>query len=510
MQETMRWNYKAPDGTLYGYVSQREEKAGTQPSSIEHKLVPHFHGDDVPGIPGTLPGTSRIFGTETLQSRSNPVFITGTEKCAYALQGLGLQAITSLGRHDQVHLADWSLLAKASEIYLLIDDHDNGRKYAQRVYQSLRPLLAETEIYTLECAKIDSTHMCGYLKTFPELRDWNELESLNNHPERDKVASRLSLGIKGNREPIPPNWKFVTTRNNHRLIAANDFCNLQLPPRQLLLSPWLAEGSINMIFADRGIGKTFFCLSAAIAIANGEDFVSYTAPVAAPVLYLDGEMQATAMQERFRALGGTNTKAPLYIYTPDVQDQDNGTPDLGEDAGRNDINSLIEQVGPKVVFIDNISTFVRTGNENEADSWAPVQEWLVQLRKRGIAIVLVHHANKEGKQRGSHKKEDVMDVVIQFKRPDDFLQGSDDTRIKIKYTKSRHLTAQDIQEIEATLVSEGDSLCWTYKAGDMAFTQAIEMLKEGSLSMSDIAEEFGVSKSTVHRWKKKAAEQHLL
>ncbi|MDF1687962.1 MAG: AAA family ATPase, partial [Parvibaculaceae bacterium] len=503
-------NYKAPDGTLYGYVSQREERMGTQPSSIKHKLAPHFNGDDVPGIPETLPGMYRVFGSETLQSRSNPVFVTGTEKCAYALQGLGLQAITSLGGHEQAHLADWSLLEKASEIYLLIDDHHSGHQYAQRVYHSLRPLLAETEIYTLECAKIDNTHICGYLKTFPELRDWNELESLNNHPERNKVASRLSLGIKGNREPIPPNWKFVTTRNNHRLIAANDFCNLQLPPRQLLLSPWLAEGSINMIFADRGIGKTFFCLSAAIAIANGEDFVSYTAPVAAPVLYLDGEMQATAMQERFRALGGTNTKAPLYIYTPDVQDQDNGTPDLGEDAGRNDINSLIEQVAPKVVFIDNISTFVRTGNENEADSWAPVQEWLVQLRKRGIAIVLVHHANKEGKQRGSHKKEDVMDVVIQLKRPDDFMQGSDDTRIKLKYTKSRHLTAKDIQEIEATLVSEDASLCWTYKAGDMAFVQAIEMLKEDSLSMADIAEEFGVSKSTVHRWKKKAAEQLLL
>ncbi|MBL1270854.1 MAG: AAA family ATPase [Oceanospirillales bacterium] len=510
MQETMRWNYRAFDGTPYGYVSQREERRGSQSPSVKHKLLPHFHGDDVPGIPGTLPGTSRIFGSETLKSRSNPVFVTGTEKCAYALQGLGLQAITSLGRHDQVHLADWALLAKASEIYLLIDDHDNGSKYAQGVYQSLRPLLTETKIYTLECAKIDSSNVCSYLKTFPELAGWNELESLTAHPQRDKIASRLSLGIKGNREPIPPNWKFIITRNNHKLITANDFCNLKLPPRQLLLSPWLAEGSINMIFADRGIGKTFFCLSAAIAIANGEDFVSYTAPVAAPVLYLDGEMQATAMQERFRALGGTNTKAPLYIYTPDVQDQDSGTPDLGEDAGRNDINSLIEQVAPKVVFIDNISTFVRTGNENEADSWAPVQEWLVQLRKRGIAIVLVHHANKEGKQRGSHKKEDVMDVVIQLKRPDDYISGEDATRMLVKYTKARHLEAKNTRDMEATLCNDEGKLIWAYADGDPSYALCTELLKSKALSYAEIAEELSVSKSTVHRWKKKAQGEGII
>lgn len=45
-----------------------------------------------------------------------------------------------------------------------------------------------------------------------------------------------------------------------------------LPKRETILSPWLTEGSINMVFADRGIGKTFFCLSCAVALANGEAF----------------------------------------------------------------------------------------------------------------------------------------------------------------------------------------------------------------------------------------------
>jgi hypothetical protein len=37
----------------------------------------------------------------------------------------------------------------------------------------------------------------------------------------------------------------------------NDFRNIQLPKRETILSPWLTEGSINMVFADRGIGSGF-------------------------------------------------------------------------------------------------------------------------------------------------------------------------------------------------------------------------------------------------------------
>ena len=174
--------------------------------------------------------------------------------------------------------------------------------------------------------------------------------------------------------------------------------------------------------------------------------------------------------------------------------------------GRLEIDELVKTVNPKVVFIDNISTFIRTGNENEADSWAPIQEWAVQLRKRGIAVVFVHHANKEGKQRGSHKKEDVMDIVIQLRRPDDFIQGTDDTRIMIRYTKSRHMGATDTQDIEATLKNTDGTLEWSWEAGDLSFKRAMELLNDG-LSMAEVGDELGVSKSTVHRWKKKAAGQ---
>lgn len=63
--------------------------------------------------------------------------------------------------------------------------------------------------------------------------------------------------------------------------------------------------------------------------------------------------------------------------------------------------------------------------------------------------------------------------------------------------------AFDTQDIEATLKDVDGSLQWTWEAGDLSRQRANDLLKDG-FSMSEVADELGVSKSTVHRWKKKA------
>jgi len=79
----------------------------------------------------------------------------------------------------------------------------------------------------------------------------------------------------------------------------------------------------------------------------------------------------------------------------------------------------------------------------------------------------------------------------------------------IRYTKSRHMGAFDTQDIEATLKDVDGSLQWTWEAGDLSYQRAMALLGDG-LSMAEVGEELGVSKSTVHRWKKKAQAQHSL
>ena len=64
------------------------------------------------------------------------------------------------------------------------------------------------------------------------------------------------------------------------------------------------------------------------------------------------------------------------------------------------------------MILDNLSALCVSGKENEGESWLPVQRWALRLRQRGISVLFVHHAGKGGAQRGTSRREDLLDVVI--------------------------------------------------------------------------------------------------
>ena len=60
--------------------------------------------------------------------------------------------------------------------------------------------------------------------------------------------------------------------------------------------------------------------------------------------------------------------------------------------------------------------------QNDAESWVPIAEWALELRRQGKAVLFVAHAGKSKQQRGTSKKEDVMDVVIKLDHSQDYQQ----------------------------------------------------------------------------------------
>jgi putative DNA primase/helicase len=71
-------------------------------------------------------------------------------------------------------------------------------------------------------------------------------------------------------------------------------------------------------------------------------------------------------------------------------------PDLSTREGQDALKPFLE--GVELLVLDNLSSLVRCGGESESDTWIPIQEWLLKLRRRGIAVLLVHHAGKSGSQ----------------------------------------------------------------------------------------------------------------
>jgi RecA-family ATPase len=173
----------------------------------------------------------------------------------------------------------------------------------------------------------------------------------------------------------------------------------------------------SMIYAWRGVGKTMFALWLAYAIATGGKFLKWSARgKPRGVLYVDGELTAVELQERLKKIAGQSASRNFHVLASDLYEF--GLPDLTTPHGHAAIEGSLD--GLDVLVLDNISTLFRTGVENEAESWLPVQQWLLRLRRKGKTVILIHHAGKGKEQRGTSRREDVLDLVLNLRRPDDY------------------------------------------------------------------------------------------
>jgi len=287
------------------------------------------------------------------------------------------------------------------------------------------------------------------------------------------------------------------------------FLEKDFPPRTNLLVPWLPSQGLAMVYAKRGIGKTFFALNIAFAVAPGGSYLGWQAPEAAGVLYLDGEMPAPAMQERLSAIAKGSVlfpTAPFILVNPDFQPE--GMPRIDQEEGQKAIESILTD-DIKLIVVDNIST-LSCAKENEADGWAPVQGWALRQRASGRSVLFVHHAGKGGAQRGTSRREDVLDTVIALRHPAQYKQEHGAV-FEVHFEKNRGLYGDEVKSFEAALRIDADQkMSWNTRSIEHAtFNKVVTLFNDG-VKQNDIAEELGIDKSNVSRHIKRARESGLL
>lgn len=294
------------------------------------------------------------------------------------------------------------------------------------------------------------------------------------------------------------------------VIGIHEFLSQELPAREEILSPWLVSQSLNMVYAWRGVGKTFLALNIAYAVATGGKFLTWEAEKPRKVLYIDGEMPGPALQERLAAIVSASEQVAevgmLNLVTPDLQRA--CMPDLATIEGQNAIDATIGD--SELIVIDNLSCLVRRGGrENEAESWLTVAEWALAKRAQGKSVLFIHHAGKNGQQRGTSKREDLLDTVICLKRPPDY-NPTDGAVFEIHYEKARNLHGKETDPLEAKLEQISGKQAWTTKpVEETTFDRVVELANEG-LSQIEIASELQVNRSTVSRAYRKATAQGLV
>jgi putative DNA primase/helicase len=326
----------------------------------------------------------------------------------------------------------------------------------------------------------------------------------------------IAVGRSGPRSELSPSAVRPTTSSGapvaFRPLGFHEFLNLGVAPRQMLLSPILPEKSLSMLYAPRGIGKTLLALSIGLAVASGSNLLRWSTPRARRVLYVDGEMILSDLQQRLSEISlGFGREIPNDDFRILAADHTEGGINLATQEGQAGIERLLD--GIDLVIMDNLSTLFPNGSENAGDAWEPMQSWLLKLRRSGKSVLFVHHAGNNGRQRGTSRREDVLDTVIGLRRPEDYSpeQGA---RFEIHYEKLRH-RADGAAPFEATVrpfVSENGVSALTWTNRDLLppmLTRAAALFADEH-TVREVAAILRVSRSVAGRLRQRALEEGLL
>lgn len=289
-------------------------------------------------------------------------------------------------------------------------------------------------------------------------------------------------------------------------ITLSELLAKDIKPRENILDPWLPEAGLTMIYAERGVGKTHVALEIMMAIAYGAAFLTFKAKKSRKVCYADGEMPLSAIQERVALIEQRMPVNPdmiePIILSPDMQPL--SMPNLSSRAGQIAVESLLHDVD--LIIVDNISTLCDSGgSENDAESWRDLQAWALHLRKQGKSVLFIHHAGKNGNQRGTSKREDVLDTVICLKHPSDY-EPSMGACFELHYKKSRGIMGDNVIPLRCQLNEKG----WAFQPIESSNHDRVIDLANDGLTPSEIVVEMGITKGYVSKILKKAKAEGRL
>ena len=251
------------------------------------------------------------------------------------------------------------------------------------------------------------------------------------------VISELNDIVSGSPQKVRDLSKYV--------VSFNDLAEMNIPVREFLLGEWMPKDSFGMVYAERGHGKSWFCMAMSVAIAQGsKQFLGWSLSAKHGVLYVDGEMALAEIKERFESLA-TRALDSLYLLPSETLYRDGVPICLDEITEQHAIDKLLQELEvkgqrPQVIVLDNLSTLRRGINENDNSEAQALLDWLISLRHRGYTVIIVHHAGKSGQQRGASIIEVPMDFIIHLKEPDEkkkkfVIPG--EQRFEFRFTKLR-------------------------------------------------------------------------
>jgi hypothetical protein len=340
----------------------------------------------------------------------------------------------------------------------------------------------------------------GHVREWSEVRRLLSLGSLIPHLVEDGAASAQ----------IAEQVTAVLSRQRTKArqvtpIELSSFLGRKLPTPARVAGP-LRAGSLGMVHAKAGHGKTWFMLALSVGVSHAVDTLGFEIRDARPVLYIDGEMLATEMQQRLAELVRPIHETidhpwqPFHLVTPDLQE--GGIPKIDTPEGQAAVLRLVDELTPGLLCLDNLSCLTNPEDDNRGESWTMVQELLLALRRRTVAVLIGHHSGKGGDQRGTSRRTDILDLVLKLTATTG-PESDGRTRITVEFEKARGLTAQQRDPFSAVLEPHpAGGLAWSRAQAPQPMGERIrEMLRDG-MSPREVAAELQTASSFCYRIRK--------
>jgi hypothetical protein len=293
---------------------------------------------------------------------------------------------------------------------------------------------------------------------------------------------------------------------NAAVVTSSELHDLELIPRKKLLGDWFCEGDLGFIFAFRGVGKTWLALAIAQALSTSGKLGDWQAHERVKVLYIDGEMPPDLMRSRCEGLDASNGN--LHFLNHEILfDRTGKVLNVTNREIQDAITERCLTTGVKVLILDNLSTLASGMRENEADSWELVNNWLLDLRRRKIAVVIVHHAGRSGEMRGTSKREDNVFWIIAL---DDAKTNADDkrgARFISRFTKPSRNTQEEVPAYEWHFVTDETT---RFVGVEHKHAQTMDvflgLVEDGVRDCNQIAQEMKTSSASISRLAKRALD----
>lgn len=202
-----------------------------------------------------------------------------------------------------------------------------------------------------------------------------------------------------------------------RPMSMQEMLSADFEKRELLLEPLLLECSTTLMYAETHVGKTWLGLCMGFIIScGGKLFGAWRAKTAWNVLYIDSEMDERSMQERMNIISKMrfNGRRPHVGGAKRFFCISKKRGGLANKEFQDYVVEYAQEKNISFLVLDNLSSF--TQHNDSAKAWEDIHVWLDKMRERGCAILVLHHTNKAGDQRGTSATTNAVDNVIHLEK----------------------------------------------------------------------------------------------